>query len=212
MFFGQWKYCGQFYLPEASSVRALNHTEIDRLIRIRQQWNRHINYGGSWGSRYSPINVTPTDVANLHGICEFLCSDNVPRKLVFYTNHLYVYTNDIDVIKRMTDTGLITLVELSEAEVVGTSGTIMLKNPQHQYRTYFREMSLDQSKCESLRNFLENQQCVRLSPTLKWWLEARYRRVLNYYFLDHDNPSILTMLGMIEPRLIRKTVPIVAAK
>ena len=129
-----------------------------------------------------------------------------------HTNHLYVYTNDQNLIGRMERTGVGRLVETTQAQIAGKPGTLILKNPRYRYRTYLRELRLEPHVADSVQNFLSNQQSVRLSPSLKWWIDQGYYRALSYYFIDHDDPGVLTMLSMIDPRLIRKTVPITAAK
>lgn len=129
-----------------------------------------------------------------------------------HANHLYVYTNDLDLFDRIERTGIGRLIDTTQAQTAGRPGTLILKNPRYQYRTYLREIRLEPHVADSLQRFLKNQQSVRLSPSLQWWIDQGYYRALSYYFIDHDDPGVLTMLSMIDPRLIRKTVEITAAK
>jgi hypothetical protein len=65
----------------------------------------------------------------------------------------------------------------------------------------------------ALKNFLKNQQeSARLSPALAHWITISFNRTQDYFFIDHSEMSWLTMLGLVRPGLIRKTMQIIPAK
>lgn len=189
----------------------MDHQQIDHSIWVRKEWQkRSINFGGSWYNR-SKI-ITDHMTQNLHDVCDFLLADQTPRKLVFTTDHLYVYANDVGLFVRMARTGTSDLLAISQAKLSGTPGTIVLKNPQYKLRTYFKNLRLDANNSESVKQFLINQSDIRLSPTLRAWTQQKWQMVQSHYFLDHDHASVIMMLNMINPNLVRKTLDIEAAK
>ncbi len=211
LFYGSWEYCARFYLPEAPALRGLDHRHIDHTIWLRQEWQkRSINYGGSWYSRSHVI--TENMIQSLHDICDFLSADQTPRKIVLCSDHIYIYANDLGLIARLARTGITDLLEIHRAFLSGTPGTVVLKNPKHKLRTYFKNQRLESGIAESVRRFLINQDDIRMSPSLACWTQQKWQMIQNHYFLDHDHDSVIMMLQMINSNIIRKTLDIEAAK
>jgi hypothetical protein len=71
-----------------------------------------------------------------------------------------------------------------------------------------------------LANFLHSRQdTLRVSPALASWANGTligYTRNLSYsrsyYFVDHDHPNEGTMLSLVMPGIVRKTMPIETTK
>jgi hypothetical protein len=61
-------------------------------------------------------------------------------------------------------------------------------------------------------NFLANQPMVRLSPALTQWIDLKFTRTQDYFFIDYNTTAWLTMLSLVTPGLIRKTLQIIPAK
>ena len=111
-------------------------------------------------------------------------------------------------------------VDLKRAELNLPPDTILLKNPQYQYRTYFRGRSLgktqkarlaawvatqgdDIAASKSLQAFLE----IETKPArVYWW---RSDATESYYYIEHNSLQYETMLSMVCPGMVRKTFPIV---
>jgi hypothetical protein len=51
-----------------------------------------------------------------------------------------------------------------------------------------------------------------MSPGLKNWVHDPLTRTQDYFFVDHNGSSWLSMLSLVRPGIIRKTLQIVAAK
>ena len=64
---------------------------------------------------------------------------------------------------------------------------------------------------ENLKNFFTNQtEHIRISPSLHVFLhEKPYQRTMDHYFIDYNDEQWLTMLALIRPGLIRRTLEIV---
>jgi hypothetical protein len=71
-----------------------------------------------------------------------------------------------------------------------------------------------------LANFLHSRRdTLRVSPALDKWANGTfigYVRNLSYsrsyYFVDHDHPNEGTMLSLVLPGIVRKTMPIQTTK
>ena len=102
--------------------------------------------------------------------------------------------------------------EYTRAVVGRPKNTIRLKDPRHQWRSYFKIGKLTAEQKTQLVNFLANQHTVRLSPALTQWVDLKFTRTQDYFFIDYNEPVWLTMLSLVSPGLIRKTLQIIPAK
>lgn len=210
-FYGQWHYCACFHIAEAHALRQLDHASIDSILTMRRAWqNRSINFGGSWHHRSRTI--TDHIKEDLHRICDFLLADPTPRKLKTYSDHLYVYCNDLEFCRRMCSIGTADLIQVTQVQLSGTPGSVVLKSARHQFRTYLRDRRLDERTASALKHFLANQTDMRLSPGVSQWIADSRLATQSHFFVDHNSRSTLMMIQMISPDVIRKTMPIESAK
>ena len=161
------------------------------------------------------MEITEQDVMNLHRMCDFLQSDVRERKVVISGSWFYVYSNDLSLISDISHLPWLDQAKMrvSEVQLQGQPGTVTLKRARHQLRSYFRSIMLDDQRRDNLTRLLVQQEHIRLSPSLQYWVGAnRWFRTYDYHFIDHDDASIITLLALIEPRLIRRTLPIVEHK
>jgi len=162
-----------------------------------------------WGWK----DITETTTANLHALAEMLLTTQVDFKLVVSINQGYVYTNDTSLIDQLDCMPELTGKTYTQAQVVRPKNTIQLKNPQHQFRTYFAMCKLTVDQRLNLEEFLITQSAhVRLSPGLARWVDTSFNRTQDYFFVDHDTESWCTLLSLVQPGIIRKTMHIIAAK
>ena len=138
-----------------------------------------------------------------------------PYKIVVENRHMRVYTNDIDLIETISDLDYIHYRKLSQVVVNRPKDTVLLKNPQHCYRSYFKEAKISLDDKQLIKQFLTNQPGIRLGQGLQDWLNdsdvkysSKYTR--DYFFVDYSHESWLTMLSLVRPGLIRKTANIIA--
>jgi hypothetical protein len=157
--------------------------------------------------------ITETTTADLHALATVLLTTQVDFKLVVSVNQGYVYTNDTGLIDQLDRMVELTGKTYTQAQVVRPKNTIQLCNPQHQFRTYFAMCKLTVDQRVSLEEFLITQSAhVRLSPALARWVDTSFNRTQDYFFVDHDTESWCTLLSLVQPGLIRKTMHIIAAK
>ena len=216
LFYSQFEYCVRFHLDEVNCLRTLEHTHIDSMIERRIAWRRidqtmHRSTPTTVLSNQSN-KITETTVENLHRLADVLLTTPANFKLVVSAFTGYVYTNDLMLIDQVAKLPGVSHVEYSQAVVGRPRNTIQLKNPRHQFRSYFKISKLTTEQKTYLKNFLANQTDIRISPALTQWINFKYTRTQDYFFIDYNEPVWPTMLSLVLPGLIRKTMQIIPTK
>lgn len=198
----------------------LSHEHIDDMIARRQQWReiaqqRWVNGGRSFGTimgrRFTEITQKTTE--DLHTLAKVLLNTTADFKLVVSINQGHVYTNDLSLLQDLDDLTELSYKSYARAQVVRPRDTVQLKHPRHRFRSYFAMCKLTGQQKDNLMDFLHNQQSqVRVSPALQRWIDQPFNRTQDYFFVDHDTESWLTMLNLVAPGIIRKTMHIIPAK
>ena len=212
LYFDQYEYCLNFKLEELSALRELDHAHIDRELTHRSAWRqRNPNFGGSWRGRHNDI--TDQHRQDCHLLCDYLLSQQ-NYKLVIYGDWGYVYSSDLSMLRNMEQLSYLKPANMKHAVTDIPRGSILIKSSQHEYRSYFRAGRVTAQQRESLRNFLANQQDIRTGPGLQRLLNntQTHHYINDNMFIDHNGQGIVTMLGLILPRSIRKTLTLVRDK
>jgi hypothetical protein len=223
LFYNRFEYVIGFVLDEASCLRDLSHEEIDKTIERRIEWReialqRWHKTGQILGSKSHDIlgrrqkDITDDTVENLHALAEILLTAKSEFKLVVSGNQGHIYTNELMFIDQLDRLPFLTQKHYSQAVINRPRDSIQLKNPRHLFRSYFKITKLTSEQKTHLTGFLLNQKTVRLSPALDEWIVSPFNRTQDYFFIDHDTMAWLTMLGLVRPGLIRKTMDIVPTK
>ena len=218
LFYNRFEYAIGFHLDEVSCLRELSHSQIDEMIERRIAW-REIAQRRVKNNKSSPYTIltrrhrqiTDKTVSDLHELANLLLTTVIDFKLVVSINEGHVYTNDLSLIDQISELSGITREEYTRAVVGRPKDTIRLKNPQHQFRSYFKRIKMTSEQKDHVTNFLKTQD-VRISPALKTWIDQPFYRTEDYFFIDHNEMSWLTMLSLVRPGLIRKTQQIIPAK
>lgn len=197
LYYGQFRYVALFFLKEASVLRDLDARSIDRTIDFRNNWK---------------IRVTNDERQRLHETAAHITSLTNPFKTNISYNWIYFYTNslaDIDILAR--NSPLTKQGKIREVVITHDKSVVGLKNPQHLYRTYIKSHRPEPHQRESLKAFVDhNSSEIRVSPGLREFLNDNKRYWLtDGYFIDHNDQRMITALALINPNLIRKTLPIV---
>jgi hypothetical protein len=202
LYFHQWKYVILFLLPEASFLRELKHNKIDQAVTYRNEWTSRRG-----GAKY----IDPDARQVLHLACDYLLTRNHPYKKVVCGNGLWVYTNNLE---DFEDIGVIPTGEImyiNQAEVTLTPDTVVLKNPRHSFRTYFRERWLGNDELATLRRYFDTRRDLfRQGPGFAKLVQGRRMWLMSNYFVDHDEPRADLLINMAVPGVVRKTLPIIA--
>lgn len=210
LFYSKYKYCVSFNLLEVSALRyGFDADSIREAIHIRNGNRAQHRLWGGPPMGPIPINVTD-DIIDL-GILLGLEKD---FKIVFSFDLAYVYTNDINFIVKISQLKYVKNLKYSQAEVTVASGTIQRRCRDYQKRSYFYWRKFDEKQKQSLTNFLKTNSTngdLKMSPALRYWSGAIKSFVTQeHFFIDYNDDRLLTMLALIKPKLIRKTLKIVA--
>ena len=220
LFYDKFEYSIGFYLDEASCLRMLDHIRIDDMIERRKQWreiaqqrwvNGKQNHGIILRRRWRAI--TEKTVEDLHTVAEMLMQNASEFKLVVSINQCHVYTNDLALIDQLDDLKCVNFKTHNQACITRARDTVKLKDPRHKLRSYFKLCKISNEQKDHLMDFLYNQRDqVRVSPALQRWIDQPFTRTQDYYFVDHDSQTWLTMLNLVCPGIVRKTMHIIPAK
>ena len=220
LYYNRFEYAMGFCLDEVSCLRELDHVYIDTVIERRQAWREVAQQ--RWHKANNTVGhilshrrkeITDQTITNLHELADVLISSECEFKLVVSINQGYVYTNNPTLIDQLDQLTSLTHRSYTRAVITRPRDTIQLKNPRHQYRSYFRLAKLTADQKAQLVRFLQNQQeNVRLSPALEAWIDHPFNRTQDYFFVDYDSVLWLTMLALVHPGLIRKTMQIIPTK
>lgn len=220
LFYDQFEYCIGFRLDEISCLRVLDHAHIDDMIERRKQWREIAQQRWVTGRQKHGIimsrrwkDITEKTAQDLHVLAEVLLTSQVDFKLVVSINQGYVYVNDTALIDQLDGMPELIYKTYTQAQIVRPKNTIQLKHARHQFRTYFTMCKLTAQQRHNLEDFLITQSAhARLSPALARWLDLPFNRTQDYFFVDHDAENWATMLSLVQPGLVRKTMHIISAK
>jgi hypothetical protein len=179
----------------------------------RLRWtNNQQRYGITIGRRYHK-NITKKTVEDLHTLTKVLLNTTVDFKLVVSTNQGYVYSNDLSLIDLLDHMPELSFKEYSQAVITRPTNSIQLKKSVYSYRSYLRLIKLTAQQKQQLILFFHNQRTqIRVSPALTAWITQSFNRTQDYFFIDHHSESWCTMISLVHPGIIRKTMHIISAK
>jgi hypothetical protein len=222
LFYDRFQYCISFGLTEISCLRdqELDCARIRHMLDRRKQWRevahqRWNTLGQKPNAQQSRLwnEITEEVEQNLYDFANILRNSGVDLKLVVSSNCGWVYTNSLELINKLKPMRMLTGKKYSKAVIDRPKNTIQLKNPQHQFRSYFKITKITSEQKCMLINFLNNQQSsIRIGPALSTWMTSVFYRTQDYFFVDHNEMSWLTMLALVHPGIIRKTQQIIQAK
>jgi hypothetical protein len=199
-------------LEEVNCLRySLEAEKIDELLTRREMWRERVRQRwpqNNFVRPHSPITDTTREV--LYAFADFLKLSTDPYKMVISMNQCWIYSNSVNLLERIDRLPFVNNSKFTEAVIVRPKNTVALKNPHHRHRSYFRAVKLTETERQGIMTFLQGQADVRVSPALAEWMSTPFNRTQDYFFVDYDSESWLTMLGLVRPGLIRKTVQIVA--
>jgi hypothetical protein len=212
LFYDHWQYCIRFRLEEVNCLRySLDAGKIDELLTRREVWRERVRQRwpqNNFVRPHSPITQTTREI--LYAFADFLKLSTEPYKMVISVDQCWIYSNSTNLLERIDRLPFVRNSKFTEAVIVRPKNTVALKNPQHQHRSYFRKIKLTEPERQQIMTFLQGQADARISPALKEWIATPFNRTQDYFFVDYNAESWLTLLSLVRPGLIRKTVQIVA--
>lgn len=216
LFYDEYRYVLEIYMPEVNVLREQTHKSIDSALSNRQKLRqRMLDRGHGWTGNKRLITDGIRD--NCHRLLNELEDLKSKFKLYISVDWMYIYTNDLDDLRRIEKLDFLIPLSLKEAKINRPKGTVILKKSKYTKRSYFRAQKLTDVDRDNLINFLSNQKDLRMAPSLNGWVTADdcvYRKnyLLDGFFIDHHSDVIITMLGLIIENPVRKTITIIQDK
>ncbi len=203
MFYDQYEYGICVSLMEAGVLRAKTQSELVKAIGYRNQARFN------WSQKEQ---ITGEVLQNLLAAFDELDSVRDQIKLVISFDIVYIYSNDVSVLRRLASLPYVKFCNAVQSVVDRPRDIVLITNPKFQYRSYFRDRSLEETDRDRLLNFIDSRkETFKITNTLKVHLERnRWHWVQRHHFVDHNDPKDITMLSLVVPGLIRKTLRIQA--
>jgi len=201
LFYDQFEYGICISLPEAGVLRAKTKTELVKSIAYRNS------------SRYTWKEQIAGDVLTniLAAFDEIDCvRDRI--KLVISFNIMYIYSNDVGILQQLADLPYIAFNNAVQAVVDRPRDVIVINAPKFRYRSYFKERYIEPEDRDRLLNFIDlRKDTFKITYTLRAHLKKnRWHWMQRHHFVEHNDPKDITMLSLVVPGLIRKTLPVQA--
>lgn len=210
LYWNQYQYSVMFYQKEIGCARSFDSRVMAQSISRRRLWNNASN--PARGDRFSD-----EVIADLGNTLDLLKSIKDTTKITFCSDWCYVYTNDFDVVDRIIkQTPNSNYYTAKQAVITHDADTIVVAEPQFKFRTYFKERDVGQDRVEMLHNWVSNQgEQIQPSKVMKRWLNGSYsrwnsHRCQRHFYIEHNDRKYETMMSLLVPGLIRKTVSVVA--
>lgn len=201
LYYDQWEYAFSFYLKEAHALRQRDVEKMEQNIARLLNWP-------AWQGRY----VTPV-VDNLKTTLIYINSISAAFKMMVSGHYITIYTNDSALAADLkTACPFVRISYGRQAVIDRPRDTVLLLEPKHSIRSYFKSQWFPGTKIPALRDFFQAQEgAIVPSPALRDFLKSTNHHDLwfpDHYFVDYDDPRYATMLAMIMPRCFRKTLAV----
>jgi hypothetical protein len=216
LYYAQYEWCITINISEAPCLRYLDSKKFEQALRNAKHWSEQDRFGENfraWG---------PTKETALRETRDVLLTETEPFRTVVSFRTVSIYTNRLGLADRLVnlENDGVRLRLVRQAVITKPADVVQLRESKYAYRTYFKERKYTQEQRLMLANFL-NARKDTLHPcgSLMSWLTGQfpgYVLNLNYsrahYFVDHDHPNEGTMLSLVMPGIVRKTMPIETTK
>lgn len=217
LFFDQYKYCIKGELPWIEVCKSLNNTRIKSLLDMwdsHRYYRKKVNFGGSWKNKedyYLPELLEP----NLYIANQWFVNNQQNVKLQFFRDKVFIYTSNQDHLNELVDLNIYNELSITEISLDRPRDTVKARYPGFTVRVYFRPMHITHNQRESLINFITtNESEIRTNVGLERFINLdpkryNYYTLRDYFFVDLRDERLLSVLELMCPGLVRKTVDII---
>ena len=215
LYYDQFEWCVTFNIAEANCLRNLAQKQFEQALHNAKKWRQEIvSYAQLPSERW-----TDAKEQALREARDCLLAETEPFKTVVSYNTVCIYTNHPVLADHLQADGF-ELRLVRQAMLTKPANVVQLRESQYAYRTYFRERRINLEQRNMLANFLNSRRdTLRVSTALDNWVNGKllgYIRNHSYsrthYFVDHDHPNEGTMISLVLPGMVRKTMPIETTK
>lgn len=212
LFYNQYHYCFKLFFPHCGALSGLlDHDRVDEILDLRESlWtkSRNINFGGSW--RSAKVHKVTEQIRNvLHRACSYFASFGTEIKLTVLQDWIYLYSNQYSMRDELLDIGF-SIDSITTVKLNRPSNTVKSNHKEGVLRLYFKQVEITDQEKELIFKFLNNN-ANELSPSLgvQYFGTRNDHHLRNYYFIDINNETLLSVVELMIPNLIRKIMPIV---
>ena len=213
LYYDQYEWCITINISEASCLRHLGSAQFESAIRNAKIWAEK----DVWTDRAWSI----TKETALRETRNVLLSETDLKTVVSF-NTVCIYTNRQGLGKRLINLGNdgVHLRLVRQAVLTRPANVVQLRESKYAYRTYLRERRINLDQRNMLANFLNSRRdTLRVSSALDNWVNGKFIGYIRnhsysraHYFVDHDHPNEGTMISLVMPGIVRKTMPIETTK
>ena len=214
LYYDQYEWCITINISEAPCLRHLGSAQFESAIRNARHWAEN----DKWTDRAWSV----TKETALRETRDVLLTETAPFKTVVSFNTVCIYTNRRRLADRLVRLGNdgVHMHLVRQAVLTRPANVVQLRESKYAYRTYFKERKYSREQRLMLANFLSSRKdTLHPCESLMSWLTGQfpgYIHNLNYsrshYFVDHDHPNEGTMISLVMPGIVRKTMPIQTTK
>lgn len=195
--------------------KAVIHNPVFHLVRYTKTPKQLIDNiefrSKSGGYFFNGRILEEVDTAPLLKFIDWRNNNNSGITIRIDYNKISIYGNDLDLLKTIELIG--PKVDYSEVKVEGDPEILLRYNPKHPYRTYFKSKSLNADFHQEMQKFLKSYEksVFPCGALCKWAynLKAGQHWKKHYleacFFVEYDNESIRTLLGLTFDQIIGKT-------
>ena len=221
LYYSEYEWCVTLHISDASCLRDLKTVRFESAIQNAKYW-AEMDRGDAYKNRSRHPWQGTTKESALRETRDILLEETGTYKAVISYNVLSLYTNNVKLADQFAELGNpgVRLHLVRQAVITKPAGVVQLQESKHGYRTYLRERKYSLDQRNLLLNFLDSREgTLRPCGSLMAWLRQQpkyYMANLNYsrshYFVDHDHPNEGTMISLVLPGIVRKTLPIETTK
>ena len=199
LYYNQYQYCMKFTVRGAGHSRSRDSESIIDSIQ-------HLNSS----RHFKTIRVSDSELAYLLAVNQELNTAAEQHIRITCYDSMQIYTNDTVLLERVRLLNTATDARYHEAIVDRPRDVLIRKQSKSLYRTYFKSINVDKETSVRVKKFLlDRTDCFKFTPGFRYYLTRDAKIYFrDYFFVDHDSPADITMLSLVCPGIVRKTVPI----
>ena len=218
LFYGKYAYSVEVFCSCISYYR--NYKTVKHVRDLLEPARRGFIRRNPWqlGAGNEPRADLLKKIEEAEQVAEFLFNNRDHIKTSISYDSMFLYTNDLGLVDELLGLdGVISYRRsVRKATITRPFNTIKLQKSDYKYRTYFKSMFVgDELKHKIAQYLISYSAEIKMSPALKTFCYAKgqdkysFLYLENYYFIDHNNKSVLTMLSLISNNIFRNTYEII---
>jgi len=218
LYYDKFQYSFHFKQTEIFALRGFPEPQaMMKFIDRRKSWMKTlINYRHKQDDYFNVQSIE-----NLLTTRELLLNHPREFKMTVSGDWAIIYTDDLNLVDRVSRLPYVTFSGyIKQAKVDRPRDIVVVQKPQYRYRTFLRERKMKPEFRAQLLNWVESQNYqgqayVRPSKVLLEWLKNKSPNwrsdwCMRHFYIEHDDLQYETMISMIVPGFVRKTMNVIS--